>query len=225
MIHFPSQTELVLRILLAGGLAGLVGLEREIRGHPAGLRTHITVAMGAVLFGLISAYGFGAFQSSRNATNYQLDPTRIASQVVVGIGFLGGGAIVKQGVTVKGLTTAASLWVMAAIGLGCAFGQYLLTLVATGVLLSTLILLRGPVHWLNQRVGGKETVVVRLIAGAEPSGVIGALCSAEGVHVDSVAVRTEDAVRVVRAAVEGRALEHRLAHIAERDDVSDLELT
>jgi putative Mg2+ transporter-C (MgtC) family protein len=225
VIHSPSDAELVGRIFLAVGLAGVVGLEREIRGHPAGLRTHITVAVGAVLFGLISAYGFSPFQSSRNATNYQLDPTRIASQVVVGIGFLGGGAIVKQGVTVKGLTTAASLWVMAAIGLGCAFGLYLFTLVGTGLLAATLVFLRRPVRWMNERVGGRETVVIRLTEASEPSGVIGALCSIDGVEVGPLAVRIEDDHRVVRAAVEGRSLEHRLAHLAERDDVVDLELT
>src|SRR3954469_9779836 len=113
----------MLRLLLAMVLGGIVGLEREIEGHPAGLRTHISVALGAALFGIVSAYGFEAFQAVRADTNYQVDVTRVASQVVGGVGSLGGGAILKEGVSVGGLPPAASLWVTAAVGLAVSLGS------------------------------------------------------------------------------------------------------
>src|SRR5439155_25077866 len=126
-MHFPSEAELAGRILLAALLGGLIGVERELSGHPAGLRTHITLAIGAALFGVVSGYAFAGFDASRNVTNYQVDPTRVASQIVVGVGFLGGGAILKGDGKVRGLTTAASLWVTAAVGLACALGAYFLS--------------------------------------------------------------------------------------------------
>ena len=117
-MDFPSELELSLRLVLALVLGGLIGLERELTDHPAGLRTHIAVALGAALFGIVSAYGFREFDASRTETNFQVDPTRVASNIVVGIGFLGGGAILKHGATVRGLTTAGSLWVTAATSVG-----------------------------------------------------------------------------------------------------------
>ena len=106
-VSMPSETTISLRILLALLLGGIIGLEREVEGHPAGLRTHISVALGAVLFGVISAYGFNHFQSLRNDNNYQIDVTRVASQVVVGVGFLGGGAILRSGAETRASTMDA----------------------------------------------------------------------------------------------------------------------
>jgi putative Mg2+ transporter-C (MgtC) family protein len=92
----PSDAELVLRLLLAAGLSGALGIERELTEQPAGVRTHMLVGMGAALFAIVSAYGFGALAPSPgSAAAY--DPTRIAAQIVVGIGFLGAGVIVKAG--------------------------------------------------------------------------------------------------------------------------------
>ena len=109
-----------------------------------------------------------AFQSARNDTNYQIDVTRVASQIVVGVGFLGGGAILKEGVTVRGLTTAASLWVTAAIGTAIALGSIVPGLATTGFLLLSLVTLRAPRGWLRSRVAQRrETVVVRLSSGAD----------------------------------------------------------
>src|SRR4051794_22655092 len=169
----PTDAQLSLRIVLAMVLGGIVGLEREIEGHPAGLRTHISVALGAALFGIISAYGFDHFQSLRNDNNYQIDVTRVASQVVVGVGFLGGGAILKEGVTVRGLTTAASLWVTAAIGLAVSLGSIVPALVTSVALMGSLVLLRRPRRWIRERVGrSRETVLIRLARGADPADVI-----------------------------------------------------
>ncbi len=116
-----SLGELLLRIGLAGLLGGLVGLEREFSDQPAGLRTHVLVSFGSALFTMAGAYGVSEFFVEGDDV-VRFDPTRIAAQVVTGIGFIGAGAILRQGITVKGLTTAASLWVTAAIGLAVGLG-------------------------------------------------------------------------------------------------------
>ena len=103
-----SDVDVALRLLAATGLGGAIGLERELSDQPAGLRTHITVALGAALFGVMSVHGFDAYVQLRADSNYQIDVTRVASQVVVGVGFLGAGAILKEGLSIRGLTTAAS---------------------------------------------------------------------------------------------------------------------
>lgn len=130
----PLELDLVLRLLLASGLGAAVGYERERAGKPAGLRTHILISLGAALFTLVSIYGFGA------TTN---DASRIAAGVVTGIGFIGAGAIIHGGEgIVAGLTTAASIWTAAAIGLAVGTGMYLLAIVATILVLIVLILPR-----------------------------------------------------------------------------------
>ena len=227
-MDFPSDGEIALRLLLALVLGGLIGLERELSDHPAGLRTHIGVCMGAALFGVVSGYGFVGFDASRSQTNYQVDPTRVASNIVTGVGFLGGGAILKHGATVRGLTTAASLWVTAAVGLACALGAYKPALTATGLMLVTLVGLRRPSHWLNRRVRARETVLVHVHKGAEPAAVIRALGELEGVTVRSLSVREVDGECIVQADIAGEAgddLEARLAPIADLDEVETLEVT
>lgn len=135
-----SEWELVARLALAGALGGVIGFERELRDQPAGFRTHILVALGACLFALVSAYGFDALLD--DASRVTLDPSRVASQIVTGIGFLGAGAIIRYGFTVRGLTTAASLWVVAAVGLAIALGEYLTGSVTSAIALLTLWALR-----------------------------------------------------------------------------------
>jgi putative Mg2+ transporter-C (MgtC) family protein len=120
--------DFILRLFIAALLGGLIGLEREYREKAAGLRTHFLVALGSALFMIISAYGFdGALTDS----HMRLDVSRIAAQVVSGIGFIGAGTIIFQKNAVHGLTTAAGVWVTAAIGLTCGAGMYLLALSAT----------------------------------------------------------------------------------------------
>lgn len=229
MRAFPSQLELAARLLLAAGLGGLIGIERDLSGQPAGLRTHIALALGAALFGIVSGYGFGAFDASRAVTNFQVDPTRVASNIVVGVGFLGGGAILKQGATVRGLTTAASLWVTAAIGLGCALGAYWPTVVTTAIVLVSLVGLRAPRRWLTRRLARqRETAVIRLAEGAETSAVVSALNDLPGVRISSLSIRNLDEGCVVQAdfvGARGAGLEAALAPIAERSDVTALDLT
>ena len=109
-----SYADSSLRILISLVLGGLIGLEREWHNHAAGLRTHILVCVGATVIMLLSIYGFGDFADEYNV---RMDPARLAAQVVSGIGFLGAGAIIRNGLSITGLTTAASIWVVAAIGL------------------------------------------------------------------------------------------------------------
>ena len=128
-------TQLIIRILTAGLLGGLIGLEREYRAKEAGFRTHFLVALGSALFMVLSQYGFkevfAFYNECPGSTDIRLDPSRIASQVVSGIGFIGAGTIIFQKHVVKGLTTAAGLWVTAAIGMACGSGLYLIAASST----------------------------------------------------------------------------------------------
>ncbi len=125
--YFTSQAEFVLRILIAAMLGAIIGYEREISHKPAGLRTHIFVCMGACLFTIASFYLL-----PENVSD-SADVTRIAAGIVAGISFIGAGSIIALRGDVKGLTTAASLWVMASIGLIIGLGNYLLPIVATAI--------------------------------------------------------------------------------------------
>ena len=129
MVCMDNMTfDFILRILVAALLGGAVGLEREYRDKAAGFRTHFLVALGSALFMIISAYGFSQALVS---AEHRLDVSRVAAQVVSGIGFIGAGTIIFQKNAVRGLTTAASIWVTAAIGLACGAGMYMLAAVAT----------------------------------------------------------------------------------------------
>ena len=124
--------DFILRITVAAILGGAIGLEREYREKAAGFRTHFLVALGSALFMIISVYGF---EGALTSESHRLDVSRVAAQVVSGIGFIGAGAIVFQKNTVVGLTTAAGVWVTAAIGLACGSGMYLLSTAATVLVL------------------------------------------------------------------------------------------
>ncbi|MGH8976348.1 MAG: MgtC/SapB family protein [Acidimicrobiia bacterium] len=222
----PSEFEVALRIVVAVLLGAAIGLERELTGQMAGLRTHITVALGSALFGLVSAYSFSEFIDERAATNYQVDVTRIASNVVTGIGFLAGGVIIKHGASVRGLTTAASVWVTAAVGLGVGLGSYFMAVVATVALIMTLALLRVPRRWLRRIAVGKQTVVIQLSPDADTAAVIVALQHTAGLEVDSLTLRTGNGSGTeVHVDVKGTDLEARLAELAEREDVTDVDMT
>lgn len=136
---------MALKLALASVLGGIVGYERERREHPAGLRTHILVCLGATLITLISMSFDPAYS----------DPARIAAQIVSGIGFLGAGTILRQGNIVRGLTTAASLWTVAGIGMAVARGgpYYILAVVATGIVFLTLSTIRAIEPALGKQTG------------------------------------------------------------------------
>lgn len=119
--------DFIIRILAAAVIGGVIGLEREYRAKEAGFRTHFLVALGSALFMVVSQFGFE--QTDGGTGNVSLDPSRVASQVVTGIGFIGAGIIIFQKHAVRGLTTAAGLWVTSAIGLACGSGLYFLAFI------------------------------------------------------------------------------------------------
>lgn len=128
--------DFIIRIAVAAVLGAVIGFEREYRAKDAGMRTHFLVALGSSLFMILSQYGFEEVLTTYEKVN--LDPSRIASQVVTGIGFLGAGIIIFQKNAVRGLTTAAGLWVTAAIGMTCGAALYTLAVVATALVLICL---------------------------------------------------------------------------------------
>jgi putative Mg2+ transporter-C (MgtC) family protein len=134
------------RLLLAAGLGAAIGLEREYRQKPAGLRTNILIALGSALFTILS------LEATRNTG----DPSRVAGQIVTGIGFLGGGAIMRNRNTVHGMTTAATIWVNAAIGVGAGMGQYSLVTFAAALTLVVLVLLPPIEIYFERRAGWAE---------------------------------------------------------------------
>ncbi len=131
-------------LLAAAGLGSLIGLEREIHGQPAGLRTHMILAVGASLAAILSI-SYSQFLSSPNLPS---DPGRIVAQVVSGVGFLGAGAILRFGVSVKGLTTASSLWTTAIIGIACGSGYFELALFTSLLVLLILTVMNRLEDWI-----------------------------------------------------------------------------
>lgn len=171
-----STGEVILRIVLAAILGGVVGLERERDGQEAGFRTHMLLATGAGLFGLISIGAFDDFGARQADTNFIIDPTRIASYVAVAVGFLGAGVIVRHVGRVSGLTTAASIWATTAIGLAAGLGFWDAALATTVVVLISLVALR-PVSRLAGRIAAPAgaRVVILLAPGASAAPLVAEL--------------------------------------------------
>lgn len=140
------EFEFIIRIVVAAVLGGIIGLEREFRAKDAGFRTNFLVALGSALFMVLSAHGFDTVMGDGFDERLRLDVSRIAAQVVTGIGFIGAGAIIIRREAVTGLTTAACVWVVAAIGLACGAGMYLLAAVTTFLV---LLGLEGFNYFLN----------------------------------------------------------------------------
>jgi putative Mg2+ transporter-C (MgtC) family protein len=154
-----SWPHVLLRLAVAAGLGGAIGFERELRERQAGLRTHLVVSLGAALFTLVSAYAFRNFGS-------KVDPTRIAAQIVSGIGFLGAGAIIRDGLSIRGLTTAATLWVVAAIGMACGAGYYWPAVAVTALTIFALWPLRAIAYRTIERIKPEENrLIVELKEG------------------------------------------------------------
>lgn len=168
-----TNVEITVRLLLAVLLGGLVGLEREYKNQLAGFRTHIILCVGSALIMMISIY-----IAEKVAPGGQTDPSRIAAQVVSGVGFLGAGAILRLGVSVKGVTTAASLWTMAGIGLAVGSGFYYGAVMATGIILLALAILRKIE---NRFLLGKRERTLTLAAMDVP-GILGKVESALHPH-------------------------------------------
>jgi putative Mg2+ transporter-C (MgtC) family protein len=191
-----SWLEILLRVGLAAVLGGAIGFERELREREAGLRTHMLVSVGAALFTLVSAFAWTDWQFS-NASGVVFDPTRIAAQVVTGIGFLGAGAIIRQGLSVRGLTTAATLWVVAAIGMATGAGFYSAAVITTVLVLFSLYPLRIVAYRVSERIRPEEgRLAVELTAGASTVSVLQAAEGA-GAQVRSLEFEEEGETRRV----------------------------
>ena len=153
------ELSLVARILVAALAGALIGLEREIHTHPAGMRTHLMVAIGASTFTILSMYGFGDVLGNDAVV---LDPSRVAAQIVSGIGFIGGGAILKYGASIRGLTTAGSLWATASVGFAFGSGLFLLGTAVALVIVFSLWPLNWFIEQVRARRAGKERIRLAL---------------------------------------------------------------
>ena len=194
-----SWPHVLLRLVVAAGLGGAIGFERELRERQAGLRTHLVVCVGSALFTLVSAYGFEDFFS---ATGTRIDPTRIAAQIVSGIGFLGAGAIIRQGLSVRGLTTAATLWLVAAIGMSAGAGYYSGAIIATVGALLTLGPLRIVAYKIVRRYRPDvDRLVVDIPAGGSPVPILEVI-EQQNARVVSVEIAQEGDRRSVALDVE-----------------------
>jgi putative Mg2+ transporter-C (MgtC) family protein len=162
-----SGWEALGRLALAGGLGAVIGIERELRDREAGIRTHLLVSMGSALFTIVSAYGFHEFLTNGGSV-VRADPTRIAAQIVTGIGFLGAGAIIREGLSVRGLTTAATLWVVAAIGMASGAGYYWPAVAGTALTLFALWPLRLIAYRLIERIKPEEKRVTVELSEGQP---------------------------------------------------------
>ena len=210
--------EVLLRLFVAAALGGAIGLERELRERQAGLRTHLVVSVGSALFTLVSAYGFSNFGA-------RVDPTRIAAQIVTGIGFLGAGAIIRQGLSVRGLTTAASLWLVAAIGMAVGAGYWEGAVIATLGAVLVLGPLRGAAYrFLTRYRPALDRLMVEIPAGGSPAPIIDAIERQSG-RVVSLEVAQEGDRRSVAVDVEltsGGSAPAVVAGVAEIDGVLEV---
>lgn len=149
MIDLGVDWAFAVRLIAAAALGAVIGLEREIHDHPAGMRTHLLVSVGSAGFTVLSIAAFPAPGA---------DPARIAAQIVTGIGFLGAGAILKEGATIRGLTTAASLWATAAVGMAAGAGAWITALTITVIVVVSL----WPLRLVADRVIGRDPHIVRM---------------------------------------------------------------
>jgi putative Mg2+ transporter-C (MgtC) family protein len=151
---------MILRLAAAALLGSVIGIERQHHGRSAGFRTHLLVSLGAALVMLVSLRFAQEFGQAVHLPQVQVDPARVAYGVMGGVGFLGAGAILLRGHGVQGLTTAASLWCTAAVGLACGFGMYTLSVFATLVVLFALLVLGRLERWFPTRRSLQATLVV-----------------------------------------------------------------
>jgi putative Mg2+ transporter-C (MgtC) family protein len=188
-----TSGELLIRLVVGTTLGGVIGYERDVHGRPAGLRTHLIVALASTTFMLVSTH-FVYFQHYTKDDLVTVDTSRIAASVVTGIGFLGGGAILRTGLGVQGLTTAAGLWLVAAIGLAAGAGMYVVSAAATLVGVVALAVLRRFEHKDDQL--HRKISLILTDSGPTASGLLRILAEA--------------GVAVAPAEYERRVDEHRI---------------
>jgi putative Mg2+ transporter-C (MgtC) family protein len=200
--------EAVLRLVVAAGLGAAVGIERELREREAGIRTHLLVSLGSCLFTIVGAYGFEDFGT-------KVDPTRIAAQIVTGIGFLGAGTIIREGISVRGLTTAGSLWIVAAIGMASGAGYYWPAVAGTALTVLALWPLRALAYRTLERFRPPDRrLVVELREGTPLKTLLDLVPDVRQVEVEDERDR-----RVVTFELMQPAEEPLVAQLSDREDV------
>jgi putative Mg2+ transporter-C (MgtC) family protein len=217
----PSSWQIIGRLAVGLGLGAVIGLERELDGHEAGVRTHALLALGSALFGAISVGAFGDFVAVRATTNVQVDVTRVASYVVAGIGFLVGGTIIKHSDRVRGLTTASSLYVTAGIGLAAGLGFYVAAVAATIATFAMLAL----EHVIARVYTRGKTMSVQVVVQSMDA----ALAIARSVDSGEVRprrisrkLRDDGSVELVLTGVQVHAGKRMIADLDQRDDVVEM---
>ena len=210
------QLDLFVRLVLAAVLGAAIGIEREAREQPAGMRTHLLVSVGSAAFTILSIYAFQAPGA---------DPARVAAQIVTGIGFLGAGAILKFGVTVRGLTTAASLWAVAAVGMGAGAGAWGVALGTTVIVILSL----GPLRFVERRLFGSTRGRRHVQVSAADTNAFGRLLDALDDHSDRVrevgSTRTGTGAIHVDLEVRGRSGQDVAALLAELDHLDGVDVS
>jgi putative Mg2+ transporter-C (MgtC) family protein len=219
-----SHSETLLRLLAAAALGSLIGFERERLLWAAGIRTHMLVCVGACLFVIVSAYGF----STSLGANVVLDPSRVAAQVVSGIGFLGAGAILARGEIVKGLTTAASIWTVAAIGLAVGGGLYFAAGVSTGVI---IVILAGvkPLEEVYRARNQSCRLLVEAEQGRLTPGLVKKSLAVRNAQIKRFIVRPKDAgsidnITLILARVSSNDVDTIIAKLKNIDGVNQVRL-
>lgn len=182
----PNFAELLVRLALACFLGGVIGYERERTRHPAGFRTHILVCVGAALVMLCNIYIFEQYKGHAN-----IDPGRFGAQVISGIGFLGAGTILKEGVNVKGLTTAASLWTVACIGIAVGLGFYSGSILTTVLVIITLVVLSKTEGIMS---GSSKSATLKIRSEDKPGqiGKIGTQLGLFNLNISDISIELED---------------------------------
>lgn len=197
-----TSVEVLSRIAIASILGALIGLERERRGQAAGMRTHALVACGAALFTAVGVVGAVGTQPAR-----MVDPMRVAAQVVAGIGFIGAGAILRDGGSIKGLTTAAALWTSAAVGVCCGAGQHLLAVVGvTTVIGSVLALEAARQRVLHRLIPHHRKLVVVYQRGHGTMGPLVTAIEQSGATIEGLAIDDRGPARRVDIELRARSL-------------------
>lgn len=186
--------EFIFRVFIAALLGAIIGFEREYRAKEAGMRTHFLVAMGSALFMILSQFGFDSLLGMQSIS---LDPSRIASQVVTGIGFIGAGTIIFQKHMIKGLTTAAGLWVTSAIGLTCGSGMYILAITATLLVLICL----ETIYFIMHRFGSRNISITISTSNRESIGNVLGRLREDGVDIDTYEMKEQASAHGTRYVV------------------------
>ena len=199
--------DILVKLAVAAVLGGMIGLERDIHGRAAGLRTHIMVSMGSALFMIISLRLYEIYALAAANPALRVDPGRVAAQIVTGIGFLGAGAVLKSGVNIRGLTTAGCIWVSAGIGMASGLAYYMPAVITVVIALAVLVLLnklekvfyRDSYRTLKVRVHTRDNVVSDLIDRIKGSGVDVVNCE----YTRDIEMNTTDAVFSIKVFHKG----------------------